>query len=67
MKRKLVYEVSDLDYPVRLIQTGVDSFTVTYGMDITKNLNYQQAAAAYGGCIMHSATCVGKLNTYGLC
>ena len=62
MKRRLVHEVNNLDCPVQLIQTGVDSFTVAYGLDVTKGLNYQQAAASYGECIMHSATCAGELD-----
>ncbi len=49
-------------WPVRLIQNGVDSFTVTYGKQTKSKLNYAQAALEYGACIMHALACEGKLD-----
>lgn len=49
-------------YPVRLIQTGIDSFTVAYGQQIKRRLNYGQAALEFGACVMHSAACAGRLD-----
>lgn len=52
----------DLAFPVSLVQTGVDRFTVTYGQQIKRGLNYGQAAAEYGACVMHALACEGKLD-----
>lgn len=48
--------------PIRLIQTGVDRFTVQYWKQIDKELTYAQAAAKYGEAIMHALACEGILD-----
>lgn len=52
----------DGQYPVTLIQTGLDRFTVTYGKQVKAGLSYAQAADEYGCCVMHALACAGKLD-----
>jgi hypothetical protein len=60
---KLCHETIVVEqWPVRLIQNGVDNFTVTYGQQTKKRLSYAQAALEYGACIMHALACEGKLD-----
>jgi hypothetical protein len=54
----------DLEFPVSLIQTGVDRFTVTYGKQTKSGLDYAQAACEYGACVMHALACAGKLDNH---
>ncbi len=56
--KRLVYT----DGMVTLIQVGKDNFTVTYGLQVKKKLNYWQAATEYGQCIMHMLANRGKLD-----
>ncbi len=53
---------TDLAFPIKLVQTGVDKFTVQYGKQVRKGLDYSQAAAEYGACVMHALACDGKLD-----
>ena len=63
MKAQICFRWNDNNVaPVTLIQTGVDSFTVTYGLQIKKNLRYSAAATELGACIMHALACDGKLD-----
>ncbi len=62
MKHQLIHEVTNLDYDVILVQTGKDSFSVRYGLQIKNNLSYLEAATEYGLCILHSASCSGLIN-----
>lgn len=47
---------------VTLTQTGFDRFTVQYGKQIRKGLDYSAAAAQFGSCVMHQAACDGRLD-----
>ena len=47
---------------VTLTQTGFDRFTVQYGKQIRKGLDYSAAAAQFGSCVMHQAACDGHLD-----
>lgn len=47
---------------VKLEQNGVDNFTVTYGLQIKKNLDYGQASKELGECIMHHLACESLLD-----
>ena len=49
-------------YPVTLIQRGVDRFTVIYGKQIDRGLTYTGAAAKLGQAIMHALACEGRLD-----
>lgn len=42
---------------VQLQQRGVDSFTVVYGLDVRRNLDYAQAARELGCGLMHQLAC----------
>jgi len=53
----------DLAFPVSLIQTGRDRFTVTYGKQVKAGLTYGEAANELGGCIMHALACESKLDS----
>lgn len=61
MKKITCFELTAA-YPIKLEQTGVNSFTVTYGLRIKKHLTYTDAASELGSCIMHAAACDGKLD-----
>ena len=58
----LCIEYTDGDYPVRLVQTGFDRFTVEYGKQVKRTMSYAEAGAEFGLCCMHSAACAGKLD-----
>jgi hypothetical protein len=47
---------------IRLIQQGVDNFTVVYWQQVKRNLTYAKAAAEYGACIMHACACASQLD-----
>lgn len=60
--KNLCFEESNGSYPVRLIQTGFDAFTVSYGLQVKRGLNYADAAAELGTCLMHLCACEGRLD-----
>lgn len=62
MTKILCVEYTAGDYPVRLIQTGFDRFTVEYGKQVKRTMTYAEAGAEFGLCVMHSAACAGKLD-----
>jgi len=66
MKKKrgtwLCWTDDDDTWAITLTQQGVDSFTVTYGLQIDTGLNYANAAAKLGEAIMHKAACNGTLD-----
>lgn len=47
---------------LELQQTGFDSFTITYGLQVKTGLNYEKAAMGLGACIMHMQACNGSLD-----
>lgn len=47
---------------VILQQDGIDNFTVTYGKQVRRGLNYARAGAEFGLCVMHAASCDGHLD-----
>jgi hypothetical protein len=51
-----------LAFDISLVQTGIDAFTVIYGKQVKKYLNYHDAALELGACIMHALACEGKLD-----
>ncbi len=60
--KKLCFENTEIDSPIRLFQTGKDSFTVEYGKQVKKFLTYSEAAKELGSCLMHALACRGCLN-----
>lgn len=63
-KKRIVYGPNAIaeGYPITVTQTGVDAFTVTYGLQVRKGLTYADAARELGECIFHAAACAGKLD-----
>lgn len=62
MTRHVCHETHASGWPIRLIQTGFDRFTVEYGRQIKDDLNYGEAASEYGACIMHALACESLLD-----
>lgn len=60
--RNVCFEELSSGFPVRLIQTGFDQFTVQYGKQIKRGLNYGDAASELGACLMHLCACEGRLD-----
>jgi hypothetical protein len=58
-----VHEFKDGDYPVKLEQRANGKFRVTYGEQVSDQLNELEAAKEYGVCVMHSLCCAGKVDT----
>jgi hypothetical protein len=47
---------------VKVEQTGIDKFTVTYGLWVKKGLNYGAAAKEFGECVFHHLACNSLLD-----
>jgi hypothetical protein len=47
---------------IELRQRGRNNFTVRYGLQVKSGLDYAQAAAELGACIMHLAACNSTLD-----
>lgn len=47
---------------IELQQTGFDQFTVVYGLEVKAGLDYSDACAELGSCIMHLQACEGPLD-----
>lgn len=62
MKPQVCFEEVRGAWPIRLTQTGIDRFTVTYGLQVKKGLSYTEAALELGACLMHAAACDGVLD-----
>lgn len=65
MKKRLIYSNKTLAFPIKVEQTGKDRFIVTYGVQVTKGLDYGRAAAELGTSIMHALVCNGKMDSFG--
>lgn len=50
------------EHSLKLEQRGIDSFRVTYGKQVTDRMTYNEAAAEFGSCLMHSLASMGKLD-----
>jgi hypothetical protein len=59
--KRTCFEI-EVEFPIKLMQTGVDKFTVIYGKQVSENLNYAGAASELGASIMHGLSCQGKLD-----
>jgi len=58
----LVYSITDLDYPILLMQEGQDSFGVVYGGQSKSLLSYSQAKEEFADCLFHALALAGKLD-----
>lgn len=59
---KTCIELKELEYPVKVEQRGKDNFTVTYHLQVRKNLTYAEAAHEFGECVFHALACGGLLD-----
>jgi len=59
MKTKLCYRFENGQFPIELKQTGIDCFTVRYGLQVKKNLSYVRAAHELGEVLFHALSCEG--------
>lgn len=47
---------------VKVEQTGIDRFTVTYGQQVIAGLDYKHAAEEFGYCVFHHLACQSLLD-----
>ena len=55
-------KIKDYGWDITLTQNGIENFTVTYGKQVTNDLDYRMAAYELGSCIMHALACEFKLD-----
>ena len=60
MRKRLCYEVPA--FKIKLEQSGIDRFTVTYWLQVETGLSYAVAAKQLGEAIMHALSCDGKVD-----
>lgn len=60
MKPETIFEISDLAFPIRLVQTGIDRFRVEYGKQVDTG-NYETATRKLGEAILHALACDGRI------
>lgn len=58
----LVFQLKLAGFPIRLVQSGPDDFTVVYGKQVDAHLPYAEAAAKLGEAIMHALALEGKVD-----
>lgn len=51
----------DMAMAITVHQTRMNQFTVTYGQQVKKGLNYEQAAHELGECMFHALCCDGMI------
>lgn len=61
-KPKLCWQLDLAGYDIKLEQAGRDRFIVTYGKQVSRELNYHDAALDLGASIMHALACESKLD-----
>ena len=59
------YKTTVAGYSIEMVQLANRRFRVIYGKQIRTGLDYSQAAAELGACIMHALACEGKLDNEG--
>ncbi len=60
---KTVFENTDGEYPILMeVTPRTKKFRVTYGLQVSENLDYTQAALELGSSIMHEAALRGRLD-----
>lgn len=62
MRKTTCFELPEMAFPIRLLQTGRDNFTVEYGKQIRSQLTYGAACTELGAAIMHALSCDGKVD-----
>ena len=60
---KLVHVITiPNQYPVSLEQSTSGRFTVRYGLQVKRGLDYSDAAKEFGLCVFHALACSGELD-----
>ena len=59
------FEIKGLEFPIKLEQRANKKFRVTYGQEVSDNLDYGTAAEKLGDAIMHALAIAGKLDNSG--
>lgn len=59
--KKLVWKTT-IAWDITLTQQGRDRFTVQYGAQVKKDMDYVAAAHELGACIFHALACEGNLD-----
>jgi len=54
--------LTDLAFPVTVVQTAKNRFTVTYGKQVKAGLSYSAAAREFGLCVFHALACDSQLD-----
>jgi hypothetical protein len=62
MMAKIVAEHTDLNFPILVIQNGIEDFTVRYGVEVKSDLDYEDACAEYGRALFHAYCGAGKID-----
>ncbi len=56
------FETKSAGFDIRLEQDSKRRFRVTYGKQVKRGLDYEQAAMELGTAIMHAAACEGLID-----
>jgi hypothetical protein len=58
-----IWSCGNIAFPLELSRTGRGRYTVQYGKQEKRNLDYLQAASELGVCLMHALACDGKVDS----
>lgn len=61
MKKRTVFNLTTLAFPIKVEQLAHSVFVVTYGKQSTYCASYDKACAQLGQDIMHALACDGKI------
>lgn len=61
-RSKILYALTDLDYPIILMQEGQDSFSVVYGLEVKNNLSYAAAKEEFADVFFHALALAGRID-----
>lgn len=65
MNHRKIIEVKNAGaFDVSVTQTSTDRFTVQYGLQVVRSLNYAQAAHEFGECLFHALACDGRFDPH---
>jgi hypothetical protein len=64
---KICFETREFDFPIKLEQQtrGRKRFRVTYGLQVSDLLTYQQAATELGTCLLHAMALADLVDNSG--
>jgi hypothetical protein len=50
-------------FPIAIWQRSKNTFAVTYGLQLAKDLSYAEASYELGECLLHAMSCAGKIKS----